>query len=493
MIKLTFNNLGVLVDTEVDPIRQGDKGVDVVAIFEDKNNANYLARLNFTRADGKMNKNVTMNPSSTDSETYTKKLDSLWYFEKHGENTLSIYLVDGQGNQVANGQVTLSVERTDYTDETSITPEEYEELLELIAEKLNITDGIIKADSIVSLGNLDQYEVGQVFYIKNNADSKLWQWNGGVSLELLFDFNEIKSHKVESINLTISRNASNNVVNLQLIGDNGLAIATAIATLQPASNLQAGLMQSTDKAKLLACITSIEAYQIFETKVDASASHNDLQAQIDAIESKSDVVDVVGTHEELEEYDTSKLGDNDIIKVLNDEEEDGAIAYYRYDKETDSFELISAIGPYYTKGETDTNFLKKVDAETKYQHKVIYSDTQPQNPQDNDIWVKEGSAGGITHLYKHTLTCDLPNVSIVFVSTSGTPIEVTAANVANVVKTSPFGVYYHSSSNYYDGPLFYNSDIEELYIMWAGSGTTPTKYSVLINPSDNWEDSVEEL
>ena len=40
-----------------------------------------------------------------------------------------------------------------------------------------------------------------------------------------------------------------------------------------------------------------------------------LQGQIDAISASSDVVDIVGTYAELQAYDTTKLKDNDIIKV----------------------------------------------------------------------------------------------------------------------------------------------------------------------------------
>lgn len=81
-INLTFNELGILVDYEVDEIRQGDVGVVVSAYFTGKNNANYLARINFTRNDEKQMTNLSMIPSATESHTYTKKLDSAWYFEK---------------------------------------------------------------------------------------------------------------------------------------------------------------------------------------------------------------------------------------------------------------------------------------------------------------------------------------------------------------------------------------------------------------------------
>lgn len=88
--------------------------------------------------------------------------------------------------------------------------------------------------------------------------------------------------------------------------------------------------------------------------IDNSAKDwNGLQTQIDAIIARSDVVDVVGTYKELTEYDTTKLGDNDIVKVLKDENEDNAETYYRWLKSSSTFELVGSVGEKYTKAEID--------------------------------------------------------------------------------------------------------------------------------------------
>lgn len=81
-----------------------------------------------------------------------------------------------------------------------------------------------------------------------------------------------------------------------------------------------------------------------------------LQEQIDAIVASSDVVDIVGTYAALQAYDTSKLHDNDIIKVLDDETRDDATTYYRWDADTSTWSYIGAEGPFYTKAETDAIF-----------------------------------------------------------------------------------------------------------------------------------------
>lgn len=87
------------------------------------------------------------------------------------------------------------------------------------------------------------------------------------------------------------------------------------------------------------------------------AADLNLQGQIDAISSASDVVDVVGTYAELQSYDTSKLSDNDIVKVLTDETHDDAISYYRWNDTTNVFTYIGSQGPFYTKSETDATFV----------------------------------------------------------------------------------------------------------------------------------------
>ena len=84
---------------------------------------------------------------------------------------------------------------------------------------------------------------------------------------------------------------------------------------------------------------------------------NNLQSQIDAISASSDVTDIVGTYAELQAYDTSKLKDNDIVKVLQDESQNGETTYYRWNIHTETFSLIGEEGPYYTKSDADSIFV----------------------------------------------------------------------------------------------------------------------------------------
>lgn len=95
---------------------------------------------------------------------------------------------------------------------------------------------------------------------------------------------------------------------------------------------------------------------------------NGLQGQIDALAASSDVTDIVGTYADLEAYDTSKLKDNDIIKVLQDESQNDETTYYRWSTSTESFTLIGEEGPYYTKAQTNTLLAGKLsDAQIRGQ------------------------------------------------------------------------------------------------------------------------------
>lgn len=92
------------------------------------------------------------------------------------------------------------------------------------------------------------------------------------------------------------------------------------------------------------------------------AADTNLQGQIDAITASSDVTDIVGTYADLQNYNTSTLGNNDIIKVLQDENRNDETTYYRWSTTTQTFTLIGEEGPYYTKAAADQKFQDKLTA-----------------------------------------------------------------------------------------------------------------------------------
>lgn len=160
-------------------------------------------------------------------------------------------------------------------------------------------------------------------------------------------------------------------------------------------------------------IPSVEKAVAEEARIREQVDDN-LQEQIDAIAAGSDVTDIVGTYSELLNYDTSKLHDNDIIKVLQDETQDDATTYYRYDKDTGAFSLIGQEGPYYTKAQADS----------KFQDKLIAGDGITIN-EDNVISSTEFSDG--TYLTEGTLATDIHSTTIL------TTADIPSLNVADIV------------------------------------------------------------
>lgn len=166
-----------------------------------------------------------------------------------------------------------------------------------------------------------------------------------------------------------------------------------------------------------------------------------LQEEIDAIKNSPDVVDIVATYAALQTYDTSKLGDNDIVRVLADEQHDGASTYYRWNKQSGTWTYIGEVGDYYTKGQVDTLLADKQDELTAGENISIVEDggslvisalgnvrvlttddyNYPENnPSGVGVWKLETGVyrtEGSVNVYPHTGTLITPSKhELLFVS-----------------------------------------------------------------------------
>ena len=70
---------------------------------------------------------------------------------------------------------------------------------------------------------------------------------------------------------------------------------------------------------------------------------SNLQQEIDDLRNAPDVVDIVDTYADLQAYDTSSLGDKDVIRVLADETHGGDSSYYRWSTGTQTWTYIGSI------------------------------------------------------------------------------------------------------------------------------------------------------
>lgn len=101
----------------------------------------------------------------------------------------------------------------------------------------------------------------------------------------------------------------------------------------------------------------------------------DVEEEVERLENNPDVVDIVATYADLEDYDTSGLTDKDIIRVLEDETHDGNSTYYRWNATTSQFDFVgeisggSSVNVVQTTGTSTTDVMSQ-DATSK----MIYVD-----------------------------------------------------------------------------------------------------------------------
>lgn len=94
---------------------------------------------------------------------------------------------------------------------------------------------------------------------------------------------------------------------------------------------------------------------------------------------RSDVVDIVGTYQELQSYDTSTLTANDVIKVLQDDTHDNASTYYKWNGT--SFDFVGEEGPYYTQTQVDEKLDTKLDKVTDHNSYIRVYGISPAGTQ----------------------------------------------------------------------------------------------------------------
>lgn len=97
------------------------------------------------------------------------------------------------------------------------------------------------------------------------------------------------------------------------------------------------------------------------SRIDAD---NNLQSQIDAINARKDVIDILGTYEELLTYENEYLSDGDIIKILNDSQHDNRQSYYKWSQASSAWEYIGSDSASYTIAESDALLKLKADLES---------------------------------------------------------------------------------------------------------------------------------
>jgi len=203
----------------------------------------------------------------------------------------------------------------------------------------------INNTSILGSGNID---LNDTYYTEQEVDNKL-------------DLKQDKSSMSEYYKKTETYSKEEvNTIKTTIEGE----IPTKVSQLDNDSEfINKDVNNLTNYTKTSDMNTAISNAVGTETTNRQNADLN-LQNQIDAITSASDVVDVVSTYQDLQEYDTSKLTEKDVVKVMQDSTHNNALAYYRWENNT--WEYIGSEGPFYTKGETDELLNQKANQSTTY-------------------------------------------------------------------------------------------------------------------------------
>lgn len=227
----------------------------------------------------------------------------------------------------------------------------YEDLLQVVPST-------VPGGEMVYVAADEKHNGEQSLYYYDAAE-KQWAYAGAASPYLR---KEVIRELIEQVNNALAAETAareSDRDNLQTnINQAFNAITQSAEFLQTNINKEVNAREAADTALTAEVTAKVNA----EAEARENADNN-LQTQLDALVASTDVKDVVGTKAELDAYDTSTLGNNDIIKVLNDESEDGAITYYRWSTADNKFTLIGETGPYYTKAEADEEFATKSEVE----------------------------------------------------------------------------------------------------------------------------------
>ena len=225
-------------------------------------------------------------------------------------------------------------------------------------DQLDIATGKTDAASFVTEidGHID-YKVAQ-----HNTSAGAHTAKFAAKQDVIADLTTIRS------NATAGKSASDTIATYgDIVTHNASEFATASQGAKADTALQQSDVTSSYSATGTAPVngTAVASAVAGEASLRQTADNN-LQSQIDAITAGSDVVDVVATYADFQSYDTSKLTDKDLIKVLIDSTHDDATTYYRWSKTNSSFSYVGSEGSCYTKAQSDNKFLTKTDASSTY-------------------------------------------------------------------------------------------------------------------------------
>lgn len=252
--------------------------------------------------------------------------------------------------------------------DTSIQPNDN---ITLLNNNAGYITGIDNADVVNALGYTPYDSSNPAGYITSASlptvnNSIITIQKNGSTVES-FNLNQANN---ETINITVPTDTNDLTNGAGFITSADLPTLADLTTPAQLSAINSGAT-STNIGQIATNTQAISTETLNRQNAD-----NDLQSQIDAIVSSSDVFDIVGTYAELQAYDISTVPVNDIVKVLVDSTHNNSATYYRC-VETDnvkSWSYIGSEGAYYTKSEADGRFVTNTSLTTILTDYVLSSD-----------------------------------------------------------------------------------------------------------------------
>ena len=221
-------------------------------------------------------------------------------------------------------------------------------------DDIKINDISIVSDKIANLGTMAKENVSD-YYTSSQIDSKNYQTENQVETKI--------SDKLEDYTTTSELQAN------YVAKESGKGLSTndySNTDKEKVDSLGTMSTKSADDYSTKIVADTLYADKSVEQALSTEITNREnadisLQSQIDAITASSDVTDIVGSYADLEDYDTTSLAPNSIIKVLQDENKNNKTTYYRWivEENVGHWFLIGEEGPYYTKSEADSKFVSQ--------------------------------------------------------------------------------------------------------------------------------------
>lgn len=252
--------------------------------------------------------------------------------------------------------------------DTSIQPNDN---ITLLNNNAGYITGIDNADVVNALGYTPYDSSNPAGYITSASlptvnNSTITIQKNGATVES-FNLNQADN---ETINITVPTDTNDLTNGAGFITSADLPTLADLTTPAQMNAINSGAT-STNIGQIATNTTAISTETLNRQNAD-----NNLQSQIDAIVSSSDVYDIVGTYAELQAYDISTVPVNDIIKVLVDSTHNNSATYYRCIETNNmkSWSYIGSEGAYYTKSEADGRFVTNTSLTTILSDYVLSSD-----------------------------------------------------------------------------------------------------------------------